>query len=121
MGVKSLDAFSDSQLVVNQVQEDYFVKDLWMVTYLNEVKTMSINIKDFKICQILIEENKKADALANLASTFDFILNMSIPLEYLPSPSIEIVKIIYQVATDQMWMDDTVTYLQDETLPLDKL
>ena len=39
LGVESLDAFSDSQLVVNQVQGDYLAKDLQMVAYLNEVKT----------------------------------------------------------------------------------
>ena len=29
--VEPLDAFSDSQLVVNQVQGDYLAKDLWMM------------------------------------------------------------------------------------------
>ena len=51
LGVESLDAFSDSQLVVNQVQGDYLAKDLRIVTYLDEVKTMSMKIKDFKIRQ----------------------------------------------------------------------
>ena len=59
-GVEFLDAFNDSQLVVNQVQRDYFTKDFQMVAYLEEVRTMSMKIKDFKICQILREENKKA-------------------------------------------------------------
>ena len=58
LGVESLDAFSDSQLVVNQVQMDYLVKDLRMVAYLDEVKNISMKIKDFKIRQILREENK---------------------------------------------------------------
>ena len=53
LGVESLDAFSDSQLVVNQVQGDYLAKDLRLVSYLDEVKNMSIKINDFKICQIL--------------------------------------------------------------------
>ncbi|GFS42075.1 hypothetical protein Acr_00g0077930 [Actinidia rufa] len=69
LGVDSLDTFSDSQLMVNQVQEDYLAKDTRMVAYLDEVKTMSRKIKDFKICQIPREEDKKADALTNLAST----------------------------------------------------
>ena len=50
MGVDSLDAFNDSQLVVNQVQGDYLAKDTRMVAYLDEVKTMSWKIKDFRIC-----------------------------------------------------------------------
>ena len=52
IGVDSLDAFSDSQLVVNQVQGDYLAKDTRMVAYLDEVKTMSGKIKDLRICQI---------------------------------------------------------------------
>ena len=55
LGVESMDVFSDSQLVVNQVQEDYLTKDLRMVDYLDEVKSMSMKIRDFKICQILWE------------------------------------------------------------------
>ena len=73
LGVESLYAFSDSQLVVNQVQWDYLAKDLWMVAYLDEVKNMSIKIKDVKIRQIPRENNRNVDALANLALAFDFI------------------------------------------------
>ena len=56
-----------------------------MVAYLDEVKAMSMKIKNFKIRQIPRKENKKADALANLASTFDLISDKSIPLEFLIS------------------------------------
>ena len=49
------------------------------MAYLDEVKTISIKIKDFKIRQIPREEYKKAGALANLASAFDFISYRSIP------------------------------------------
>ena len=52
--VKSLNVFNDSQLVVNQMQGDYLAKDLRMVAYLDEVKTMSMNLKfqDFPNFQI---------------------------------------------------------------------
>ena len=102
LGVEFLDAFNDSQLVVNQVQRDYLAKDLQMVAYLDKVKAMSTNIKDFKIHQIPREENKKSDALANLASTFEFISDRSIPMEFLPS---------CQIAADPTWMDDIIAYL----------
>ncbi|GFZ14418.1 hypothetical protein Acr_24g0006080 [Actinidia rufa] len=96
LGVESFDAFNDSQLVVNQVQGNYIAKDLLMVAYLDEVKAMSTKIKDFKICQIPREKNKKADALANLTLAFDFVSNMSVPLEFLKNPSIEIIKSVCQ-------------------------
>ena len=111
LGVESLDTFSDSRLMVNQVQGDYLAKDHWMVAYLDEVKSMSMKIEDFKIHQIPKEENKKVDALANLASAFDFILDRSIPLKFLPNPSIKIAKIVYQTETSSTWMDDIIVYL----------
>ena len=92
-----------------------------MVAYLDEVKAISMKIKDFKICQISREENKKVDALANLASAFDFIPDRSIPLEFLPDPSIDITKIVCQATTNPTWMDDIITYLKDGELSFDKL
>ena len=82
-----------------------------MVAYLDEVKIMSGKIKDFRIRQISREENKKADALANLASAFDFISNKSIPLEFLANPSIEVTKLVFQAKTDPTWMDYIIAYL----------
>ena len=116
LGIESLDTFSDSQLVVNQVQWDYLAKDHRMVAYLDEVKNMSIKIKGFKICQILIEENKKANDQANIISAFDFISDRSIPLEFLSNLSIEIAKIVCQIKVGLTWMDDIVTYLREGKL-----
>ncbi|GFY90929.1 hypothetical protein Acr_07g0011250 [Actinidia rufa] len=121
IGVDSLDVFSDSQLVLNQVQGDYLTKDTRMVAYLDEVKTMSGKIRDFKIRQIPREENKKADALANLASAFDFILDISIPLEFLASPSIGIAKPVFHAEECPTRMDEIFVYLRDGTLSQDKL
>ena len=108
LNVESLDVYNDSQLVVNQVQEDYLAKDLQMVSYLDEVNVISMKIKNFKIRQISREENKKANDLANLASTFDFISDRSIPLEFLPNPSIDLTEIICQAPTNLTWMDNII-------------
>ncbi|GFS38896.1 hypothetical protein Acr_00g0060030 [Actinidia rufa] len=40
LGAQSLEVFSDSQLVVNQVQGDYLAKDARMIAYLGEVHTL---------------------------------------------------------------------------------
>ena len=105
LGVDSLDAFSDSQLVVNQVQGDYLAKDTRRLAYLDEVKNMSGKTKDFKIRQILREENKKADVLTNLTSTFDFVSNKSLPLEFLLNSSIEVTdQSVRQKRARHEWM-----------------
>ncbi|GFS30826.1 hypothetical protein Acr_00g0014380 [Actinidia rufa] len=64
-----------------------------MVAYLDKMKAISMKIKDFKFCQILRVENKKADALTNLASAFDFISDRRVLLEFLPNPSIDVANI----------------------------
>ena len=63
-----------------------------MVAYLVEVKALVMKIKDFKIQQIPQEENKQADVLANLSSTFDFIAVWNILMEFFPRPSIDVTK-----------------------------
>ncbi|GFS36300.1 hypothetical protein Acr_00g0045200 [Actinidia rufa] len=105
LGVESLDDFSDSQLVVNQVQGDYLAKNLRMIAYLDEVKATSTKINDFQICLIPRKDNKKADALANLTSAFDFILDWSVPLEFLQNLSIEVAKPICQTTSIGSDMD----------------
>ena len=92
-----------------------------MVAYLDEVKAMSVKIKYFKIRQIPIEENKKDDALANLALAFDFISDRSIPLEFLPNSSIDVAKTICRAAIDPTQMDDIIAYLKNGKLLPDKL
>ena len=67
------------------------------------------------------EENRKADALANLASTFDFVSDRNISLKFLSKPSIEITKPVYPIETDPTWINEIVAYLQNGTLPIDKL
>ncbi|GFZ18422.1 hypothetical protein Acr_27g0001610 [Actinidia rufa] len=118
---QSLEVFSDSQLVVNQVQGDYLAKDSRMIAYLGEVKAVSAKIKEFKIHQIPREDNKKADALANLASTFEFIFDRCIPLEFLANPSIGVANQILQTEENPTWVHEIIAYLQKGILPKDKL
>ncbi|GFS38239.1 hypothetical protein Acr_00g0056410 [Actinidia rufa] len=47
LGVDALNVFSESQLMVNQIQGDYLSKDARMVAYLDEVKTMTTKIQNF--------------------------------------------------------------------------
>ncbi|GFS29293.1 hypothetical protein Acr_00g0006120 [Actinidia rufa] len=117
LGAQSLEVFSDSQLVVNQVQGDYLAKDARMIAYLGEVKAVSAKIKEFKIHQIPREDNKKADALANLASTFEFISDRCIPLEFLTSPSIVIANQVLQTEENPTWLDEIIAYLREGILP----
>ncbi|GFY97797.1 hypothetical protein Acr_12g0003380 [Actinidia rufa] len=98
---------------------DYLAKDLRIAANQNEVKAMSTKIKDFEIRQIPREENKKVDAFANLDSAYDFILDRSVHLEFLPNSSIDITKTVCQAIADLKWMDESLPSdtLQAQRIP----
>ena len=82
---------------------------------------MKMKIKDFRIQKIPLKKNKPVDALVNLASSFDFVIDKNIPLEFLPNPSINIAKTnIFKMTTKHIWMDDIAVYLKSGELPFDK-
>ncbi|KAL6210705.1 hypothetical protein ACLB2K_015937 [Fragaria x ananassa] len=80
---------SDSQLVVNQVLEEYQAKDPVMAAYLSKVKSMLSSFTAYDIVQIPREQNERADALARLESVIDRNMEKNTPIEYLSKPSIE--------------------------------
>ncbi|GJX09643.1 putative reverse transcriptase domain-containing protein [Tanacetum coccineum] len=88
MGVKNLQANVDSRLVANQVNGSYVAKESGMVQYLEKVKTLANNFKEFSIKQVPRSENKKADALSKIASTSFVHLSKQVLVEELKEKSI---------------------------------
>ena len=66
MGVRDVEIYSDSQLVVNQVQGSFKAWDSQMKAYLQAVK--QIMNKFCKVVQVSRAQNRHADSLATLAS-----------------------------------------------------
>jgi ribonuclease HI len=58
---------SDSELIVKQLNGEYAVKDQKLKELFDQAKELISNFKDFRIVNILREENKEADRLCNLA------------------------------------------------------
>ncbi|KAL0456616.1 UNVERIFIED_CONTAM: hypothetical protein Slati_1000800 [Sesamum latifolium] len=82
-GAKHLLAYSDSQLVVKQVEGTYEAKEESMIQYLQQIadlKTNSITFKSFRYP----EENAKADSLSKLASSLEDCRTRHITIHYLP-------------------------------------
>ncbi|KAL0400095.1 UNVERIFIED_CONTAM: Retrovirus-related Pol polyprotein from transposon [Sesamum radiatum] len=57
--------YTDSQLIVKQVNGEYEAKKESMVQYLQQIKELKIKFKSFQLQQIPSEENIKADSLSN--------------------------------------------------------
>ncbi|GJY33238.1 reverse transcriptase domain-containing protein, partial [Tanacetum coccineum] len=120
-GIKNLQANVDSCLVANQVNGSYVAKESGMVQYLEKVKTLASNFKEFSIKQVPQSENKKADALSKIASTSFAHLNKQVLVEELKENSIhekEVLAIVDE--EEQTWMTPICEYLTKEILSEDK-
>ena len=69
MGEKVVEMFSDSRLVVDQVQGELKVRDLRMQEYLNQVRHLQSRFESFNLSQIPKSRNTHADSLATLATS----------------------------------------------------
>ncbi|GJV86362.1 reverse transcriptase domain-containing protein [Tanacetum coccineum] len=121
MVVKNLQANVDYRLVANQVNGSYVAKETGMVQYLEKVKTLASNFKEFSIKQVPRSENKKADALSKIASTSFAYLSKQVLVEELKEKSIHEKEVLAIVEKEgQTWMTPIYEYLTKEILPEDK-
>ncbi|KAL5579904.1 hypothetical protein UlMin_012346 [Ulmus minor] len=80
--------YSDSQLIVNQVNSEYQAKGEKMTFYLEKAKELLGKFEIVTITQIPRNENSNADALAHLTMRLEDCLLKIVPLEILDEPSI---------------------------------
>ncbi|XP_056691775.1 uncharacterized protein [Spinacia oleracea] len=126
LGASGLNIFSDSQLIVNQINGDYEAKDLKMTLYLEKAKTLASKFKPLSIKQVPRDLNTQADALANLGSALRKSPFSTIPLVHLLSPAVEKdipqdASLVLSTTNTDSWTKPILDYLTHETLPDDKL
>ncbi|XP_074304432.1 uncharacterized protein LOC141639152 [Silene latifolia] len=85
MQINHIKVYSDSQLIVNHVNNVYTSRDPKMVAYLEVAKELKLRFASFHIQQIPREQNVKADALATPGAAF-------IPGAVGPIPFIHVMK-----------------------------
>ena len=69
MGEKDVEIFSDSRLVVGQVQGELETRDLRMQEYLSQVRHLQSIFEYFNLSQIPRNRNTHSDSLATLATS----------------------------------------------------
>ena len=119
LGVKQIDIFSDSQLVVNQVINNYEAKDSSMVAYLAQTQLLLKNFH-YQITQIPRAANSHANARAHLASAVEDKIGRKIHVELLAAPSIMAVKVC-NLQQEDSWITPIYNFLAHSTLPSDKV
>ncbi|GKE00962.1 reverse transcriptase domain-containing protein [Tanacetum coccineum] len=93
-------------------------EQMGMVQYLEKVKTLTSNFKEFSIKQVPQSENKKADALSKIASTSFTHLSKQVLVEELKEKSINEKEVLVIVEEEEhTWMTPICEYLTKEVLP----
>ena len=122
LGGKAVDVFSDSRLIVGQVNEELEVKDKRMQEYLDKAKYLQSNFDSFSLLHIPRNKNTHADSLATLATSSGQSLPRVILVEdlYKPTTTKRDAVHIHHVRVGPSWMDPLVLFLKEDTLPDDK-
>ncbi|XP_024032295.1 uncharacterized protein LOC112094829 [Morus notabilis] len=118
--IEKLKIFSDSQLVVGQVTEEYQARGEKMGAYLRKLKEELTKFKSYEIRQVPRAENTNTDALAKLASSKDSDLLGVIPIKELERPTIDEAAEVLTIQTTEDWMTPLIRYLMDAELPSDR-
>ncbi|KAM1774845.1 hypothetical protein ACFX12_044170 [Malus domestica] len=119
LGVKRIDIFSDSQLVVNQVTNNFDTKDSSMAAYLAQTQLLLKHFH-YQITQIPRAANSHADVLARLASMVKDRIGRKIQVELLAALSTMATEVCNLQRGDN-WITPIYRFLAHGTLPNDKV
>ncbi|KAM1879465.1 hypothetical protein ACFX14_041338 [Malus domestica] len=119
LGVKRIDIFNDSQLMVNQVTNNFDAKDNTMAAYLAQTQLLLQHFH-YQITQIPRAANNHTDALARLASAVEDKIGIKIQVELLAAPSTMDVEMCNLHQRDS-WIAPIYRFLAHGTLPNDKI
>ncbi|XP_022004513.1 uncharacterized protein LOC110902081 [Helianthus annuus] len=120
MGAKNLQAHVDSLLIASQVNGFYDAKCDVMALYLDQAKELLQKFKKYRVVHINRYENKQADALSKLASTFFQHLAKEVRIEVLKNPSVLLRQVNVIEMGQPSWMTPIIRYLQEGILPENK-
>ncbi|XP_050247390.1 uncharacterized protein LOC126694896 [Quercus robur] len=122
LGGKSLNMFSNSRLVVGQVNGELEARDERIQEYLVQVKRLRAHFDHFNLAHVSRSGNTHADSLAMLATSSAQPLPRVILVEDLYSPTMartDLVR-VHSIRAGPSWMDPLVLFLKHDTLPEDK-
>ncbi|XP_074330151.1 uncharacterized protein LOC141667497 [Apium graveolens] len=116
--IQELNIYSDSQIVVQQTNDEYILKDPVLAKYQALVQSYLASIPRNQVLQISQEENSEADTLSKLVQNSSD-LDCSVYFEELQKPSIESGEVM-EIDNNLNWMTPFIKYLEKGKLPEDK-
>ncbi|GKV21495.1 hypothetical protein SLEP1_g31472 [Rubroshorea leprosula] len=119
--ISAIQVYSDSQLVVNQINSICEVVDLVMVKYVALVAELKCKFQKFCLSKIPRAENEQADSLSKFASDSS-LSSRSVFVEILDEPSFMKPRVM-EISTNPdtlSWTDSIVSFLRDGIVPEDR-
>ncbi|KAL0394699.1 UNVERIFIED_CONTAM: Ribonuclease HI [Sesamum latifolium] len=114
-GARHLLAYSDSQLIVKQVEGAYEAKEESTIEYLQQIMELKTSFEHFQIIQIPREENIKADCLSKLASNLEDCRTRHITIQYLPNARTPLA--VQPITSGEDWRTPIIKWLEEGHLP----
>ncbi|KAL0361979.1 UNVERIFIED_CONTAM: hypothetical protein Sradi_3882400 [Sesamum radiatum] len=114
-GARHLLPYSDSQIVVNQVEGTYEAKEESMVQYLQQIENLKTKFHHFQIIQIPREENAKADSLSKLSSSLEDCRTRHITIHYLPEARTPLA--VQPIVIGEDWRPPIIKWVEEGLLP----
>ncbi|GKU94112.1 hypothetical protein SLEP1_g7642 [Rubroshorea leprosula] len=119
--ISAIQVYSDSQLVVNQINSVCEVIDPVMVKYVALVAELKCKFQKFCLSKIPRAENEQADSLSKFASD-NSLSSRSVFVEVLDEPSFTKPRVM-EISTNPdtpSWTDSIVSFLRDGIVPEDR-
>ncbi|XP_028061802.1 uncharacterized protein LOC114265232 [Camellia sinensis] len=122
IGVNHIQVFSDFQLIVRQITEEFDAKEETMRAYKDIAFPLVCLFNTFQIRHISRLENCKADEMAQLASADQSDLSYGVCIEYLthPTTSSNPQEVHFLQNEPILWAQDILLFLSQGELPDDK-
>ncbi|KAK4394062.1 hypothetical protein Sango_1877000 [Sesamum angolense] len=121
-GAKMIVIYSDSQLVVNQVQGSYKARDEKMAKYFSKAKNMLGKFEKASVVQVLRANNATTNQLAKLASSMAAIRSRKITFISLERAAIEeSEEVICIDPTLLSWKEEIIRFLTKGVQPVNKI
>ncbi|XP_022851304.1 uncharacterized protein LOC111373062 [Olea europaea var. sylvestris] len=111
--------FSDSQLVVGQIEGSFERKDEKMSSYCLKVHDLQRQFTSCEILKIARADNSKADALSRLVFMRIDGLDRTVHIKIVTEPSINMKPSVMDIDHEPSWIDPIVEYISNGDLPPD--
>ncbi|KAL2235216.1 UNVERIFIED_CONTAM: hypothetical protein Sindi_1253800 [Sesamum indicum] len=116
-GARILEAYTDSQLVVMQIQGIYEAKEKTMIAYKERAELLMQRFDKCSLQQIPRDENERADSLAKFGALLLGIKERKITVMIKKQHSISSNREMHTTETSSAWIEEIASYLREGVLP----